>query len=158
MYRAKYVANGNVKKYKACLVVKGCSQVVGIDYGEKKIPVAKMTSIDFLLSIVVAYDLEVEKMDVKTTFLHGYLEEEIYMTQPQHFVVKGKSYLVCKLKKSLYGLKQSPRMWYRKFHTYVLSLGFVRSKSDHYIYYKSNDHSFLVIVLYVDDMLFIGKG
>ena len=97
-------------------------------------------------------------MDVKTTFLHGDLEEEVYMTQPEHFVVKGKSHLVCKLKKSLYGLKRSLRMWYQKFDTYVLNLGFVRSKSNHCIYYKSDGDYFLVIALYVDDMLFIGKG
>ena len=80
------------------------------------------------------------------------------MSQLEHYVVKGKSHLVCKLKKSLYGLKQSPRMWYQKFDTYMLSLGFVRSKSDHYVYFKSDGDGFLVITLYVDDMLFIGKG
>ena len=105
-------SDGSIEKYKACLVAKGYSQVEGVDYGEIFSPLAKMTSIRFLLSIAVAYDLEIEQMDVKTTFLHGDLEEEIYMTQLEHYVVKGKSYLVCKLKKSLYGLKQSPRMWY----------------------------------------------
>ena len=80
------------------------------------------------------------------------------MTQPEHFVVKGKSHLVCKLKKSLYGLKQSPKMWYQKFDTQVLSLKYVRSKYDHCIYYKYDGDYFLVIALYVDDMMFIGKG
>jgi hypothetical protein len=75
-------------------------------------------------------------MDVKTTFLHGDLEEEIYMKQPEGFVVKGKKELVCKLKKSLYGLKESPRMWYQKFDTYILELGFVRSRVDHCVYSK----------------------
>ena len=98
-------SDGSIEKYKACLVARGYSQVAGIDYGEIFSPIAKMTSIHFLLSIAVAYDLEVEQMDVKTAFLHGDLEEEIYMTQPEHFVVKGKSHLVCKLKKSLYSLK-----------------------------------------------------
>ena len=97
-------------------------------------------------------------MDVRKTFLHGDLEEEIYMSQPEHYVVKGKSHLVCKLKKSLYGLKQSPRMWYQKFDTYVLSLGFVRSKSDHCIHFKFDGDGFMVIALYVNDMLFISKG
>ena len=73
-------------------------------------------------------------MDVKTTFLHGDLEEEIYMKHPEGFVVKEKKELVCKLKISLYGLKKSPRMCYQKFDTYILSLGFVRRKVDHYIY------------------------
>jgi hypothetical protein len=75
-------------------------------------------------------------MDVKTTFLHGDLEEEIYMKHLEGFVVKGKKELVCKLKKSLYGLKQSPRMWYQKFDIYILGLGFVRSRADHCVYSK----------------------
>ena len=73
---------------------------------------------------------------MKTTFLHGDLEEEIYMKQLEGFIVKGKNELVCKLKKSLYGLKQSPRMWYQKFDTYILGLGFVRRKADHCVYSK----------------------
>lgn len=121
-------------------------------------PITKMTSIRLLLSLVATHDLEVEQMDVKTTFLHGDLEEEIYMSQLDHFVEKGKENLVCKLKKSLYGLKQSPRIWYRKFNTYVLSLGFERSKSDHCVYYKYENGHIFIIVLYVDDTLFIGNG
>ena len=78
-----------------------------------------MTSIIFLLSLVVAFDLEVEQMDVKTTFLHGDLDEYIYMKQPEGFIVKDTKELVCKIKKSLYGLKQSPRMWYQKFNTHI---------------------------------------
>ena len=74
-------------------------------------------------------------MDVKTTFLHGDLEEEIYMKQLEGFVVKGKEF-VCKLEKSMYGLKQSPRMWYKKFDTYMLGLGFTRSKEDYCVYSK----------------------
>jgi hypothetical protein len=77
-------------------------------------------------------------MDVKTTFLHRDLEQEIYMKQPEGFVVRGKKVLVCKLKRSLYGLMQSPRMWYQKFDTYILSLGFVRRKFDHCIIPKNN--------------------
>ena len=123
-------------KYKSRLVAKGYSQVEGIDFGEIFSPVAKLTSIRFLLSIATAFDLEVENMDVKTTFLHGDLEEEIYMKQLEGFIVKGNNELVCKLKKSLYGLKQSPRMWYQTFDTYIFGLGFVRRKFDHYVYSK----------------------
>ena len=96
-------------------------------------------------------------MDVKTTFLHGDMEEEIYMKQPEGFIVKGKKELICKLKKSLYGLKQSPRMWYQKFDPYMLVIGFTRSKDDHCVYFKLiNDH-LIYLVLYVDDMLPIGN-
>jgi hypothetical protein len=99
-----------VEKYKARLIAKGYSQVEGIDFGEIFSPVAKLTSVRFLLSIAAAFDFEVEHMDVKTTFLHGDMEEEIYMKQPKAYVVKGKKELVCKLKKSVYGFKQSPRI------------------------------------------------
>jgi hypothetical protein len=110
VFKKNIDSNGATKKYKASLVVKGYSQVEGIDYGEIFSPIAKMKSIRFFISIFVAYDLEAEKVDVETTFLHGNLEEDIYMTQPEHYVVKGKINLVCKLKKYLYGLKQSHKM------------------------------------------------
>jgi hypothetical protein len=86
------------------------------------------------------------------------LEEEIYMKQPEGFVVKGKQELVCKLKRCLYGLKKSPRMWYQKFDTYTLSLGFMRSKYDHCIYSKEEGGSFIHVTLYVNDMLLIGNN
>jgi hypothetical protein len=158
LFKKKFNAQGKVEKYKARLVEKGYSQVEGIDFGEIFSPVAKLTSIRFLLSIAAAFDLEVEQMDVKTTFLHGDLEEEIYMKQPEGFVVKGKKELVCKLKKSLYGLKQSPRMWYQKFDTYILGLGFVRSRVDHCVYSKQVGNHFIYVVLYVDDMLLVGNN
>jgi hypothetical protein len=88
------------------------------------------------MSLVATFNLKIKQMDVKTMFLHGDLEEEIYMKQSEGFVVKENKYLVSKLKRSLYGLKQSPRMWYQNFDTYILSLVFVRSKVDHCIYSK----------------------
>ena len=94
-------------------------------------------------------------MDIKTTFLHGDLDEEIYMKQPKGFTVKSKKELICKLKKSLYGLEQSPRMKYQKFNTYIQGLGFVRSKVDHYVYYKQVGEHLIYVVLYVDDMLLV---
>eukprot|EP00253_Pinus_taeda_P003016 PITA_03016 len=97
-------------------------------------------------------------MDVKTTFLHVDLEEEIYMKQPEAFSVKGKKELVCKLKKSLYGLKQSPRMWYQKFDTFIRGLGFTRSKADHCVYFKLIGDHVIYLVLYVDYMLLVGNN
>ena len=105
VFKKKTNAEGKVEKYKARLVAKGYSQVLGIDFGDIFSPVAKVTSIRLLLSVVATFYFEVEQTDVKTTFLHGDLEEEIYMKQPEGFAVKGKKELVCKLKKSLYGLK-----------------------------------------------------
>ena len=87
--------------------------------GEIFSPVAKLTSIRVLMYFVATFDLEIEKTNVKTTFLHGDLEEEIYMKKPKAFIIKGKEELVCRLEKSLYGLKQSPRMWYHMFESYI---------------------------------------
>jgi hypothetical protein len=92
---------------------------------------------------------------VKTIFLHGDLEQEIYMKHPKGFVVKGNKELVCRMKNSLYVLNKSPRMWYQKFDTYVLRLRFTRRKPDHCVYFKFiNDH-LIYLVLYVDDILLI---
>jgi hypothetical protein len=158
LFKKKFNVEGKVEKYKARLVAKGYSQVKGIEFGEIFSLVAKLTSIRFILYIVAAFDLEMEEMDVKSTFLHGDLEEEIYMKQPKGFVVKGNKERVCKLKKSLYGLKQSPRMWYQKFDTYILGLGFVRSRVDHCVYSKKVGNHFIYVVLYVDDMLPVGNN
>jgi hypothetical protein len=158
VFKKKLNAEGKVEKYKARLVAKGYSQVEGIDFGKIFSHVAKLTSIRLMLSVAAAFDFEIEQMDVKTTFLHGDLEEEIFMKQPEGYAVKGKKELVCKLKKSLYGLKQSPRMWYQKFDTYMLGLGFTRSKEDHSVYSKLIGDHLIYLVLYVDDMLLIGNN
>jgi hypothetical protein len=92
-------------------------------------------------------------MDVKKTFLHGDIEEEIYMKQPEGFVVKGKK----ELKKSLYGLKQSTRMWYQNFDTYIVGLGFLK-RDDHCVYSKKVGNHFIYVVLYVDDMFLVGNN
>jgi hypothetical protein len=97
-------------------------------------------------------------MDVKTTFLHRDLEEEIYMKHPKGFAVKGKQDLVCKLKRSLYGLNKSIRMWYQRFDTYILSVGFVRRKVYHCRYSKEEGGHFIYVALYVDDMLLFGNN
>jgi hypothetical protein len=97
-------------------------------------------------------------MDVKTTFLHGDLEEEIYMKFPEGFVVNGKKELACKMKKSMYGLKKSPRMWCKNFNTYMLGIGFTRRKEDHCVYFKLIGDHLIYLVLYVYDMLLIGNN
>jgi len=118
----------------------------------------KVASIRLLVYVVSSFDFEVEQMDVKETFLHGDLKEEIYMKQPKGFVVKGKKELVCKFKKSMYGLKQSLRMWYQKFDTYIWGLGSTRRKVDHCVYFKLIGDCVIYWVLYVDDMLLIGNN
>ena len=114
VFRIKTEPEGK-RRFKARLVVKGNSQRKGIDYVEIFSLVVKLTSIRILLSVVASESLHLEKMDVKTTFLHGDLDKEIYMQQPEGFVVPGKERMVCKLTRSLYGLNQAPRQWYKKF-------------------------------------------
>ena len=104
------------------------------------------------------HDLELEKLDVKTAFLHRELEEEIYMDQPEGCIVPGKENFVCKLKKSLYGLKQSPRQWYKRFDSFMLSHGFKKSEYDSSVYIKIVDGSPIYLLLYVDDMLIAAKS
>uniref|UniRef100_A0ACD5VA56 Uncharacterized protein n=1 Tax=Avena sativa TaxID=4498 RepID=A0ACD5VA56_AVESA len=145
-------------RYKARLVAKGFSQIPGIDYNDVFSPVVKHSSIRTFFSIVAMRDLELEQLDVKTAFLHGELDEEIYMDQPEGFIVPGKEDFVCKLKKSLYGLKQSPRQWYKRFDSFMISHGFERSKYDSCVYIKFVDGSPIYLLLYVDDMLIAAKG
>ena len=101
--------DGTIDKYKARLVVKGFRQKEGLDYFDTYSPVTRITSIEMLIALAAVYDLEIHQMDVKTAFLNGELEEEIYIEQPEGFVVPGKEKKVCKLIKSLYGLKQAPK-------------------------------------------------
>ena len=103
-------------------------------------------------------NLEVEQLDVKTSFLHGDLEEEIYMQQLEGFVKIGKEHLVCRLKKSLYGLKQAPRQWYRKFDSFMTDQGHHKTQTDHCVFVKKFEGgNFLILLLYVDDMLIVGR-
>jgi hypothetical protein len=110
------------------------------------------------LFIVIDLHLEVEYMDAKTTFLHEDVEEEIYMKQLEGFVVKGKKELLCKSKNYLYGLKQSPRMWYHKFDTYILGLYFSRSKDEYCLHFNRVGDHFIYVVMYVDDMMLTRKN
>ena len=110
-----------------------------------------------MLSIVAVEGLHLEQLDVKTAFLHGDLEEEIYMQQPEGFSVKGKEKLVCKLKKSLYGLKQAPRQWYKKFDGFMQNNGYTRCNADHCCYFRRLESSYIILLLYVDDMLVAGS-
>ena len=156
VFRVKDEHDGT-KRYKARLVVKGFQQKDGVDFNEIFSPVVKMTTIRLVLSIVAAEGLHLEQLDVKTAFLHGDLDEDIYMIQPEGFQVKGRENLVCKLKKSLYGLKQAPRQWYLKFDNFMRRVGYKRCDNDHCCYIKKFKGSYIILLLYVDDMLIAGS-
>ena len=139
-------------RYKARLVANGFTQVEGIDYNEIFSPVVKHCSIRVLMAIINMYDLELEQMDVNTSFLHGELEETIYMQQSEGFVEDNTK--VCLLKKSLYELKQSRRQWYRRFDEFLVKAGFVISNYDSCVYMmRRNEKVILYLLLYVDDIL-----
>ncbi|KAH9659867.1 hypothetical protein KPL70_024018 [Citrus sinensis] len=145
-------------KYKARLVARGFTQKEGVDFNEIFSPVVKHSSIRILLAMVALLDLELEQMDVKTAFFHGNLEEQILMAQPEGFECKGKEDYVCLLHKSLYGLKQSPRQWYRRFDDFMVSKGYHKSRYDSCVYFGgSNQGGVAYLLLYVDDMLIASK-
>lgn len=158
VYKLKQDDNLLQPRYKARLVVKGFGQKKGIDFDEIFSPVVKMSSIRAVLGIAACQNLEIEQMDVKTAFLHGDLEEEIFMKQPEGFVVEGKEEYVWRLKKSLYGLKQAPRQWYKKFMSIMREQGYKKKSSDNCVFVKKfADGDFIILLLYVDDMLIVGK-
>ena len=111
------------------MVAKGYSQREGIDFNEVFSPVMRHSSIHVVLAMVALFDLELEQLDVKKAFLHGELKEQIYMHQLEGFVIEGKEDHVCLLKKSLYGLKQSPRQWYKRFDTFMIGHGYSDRKT-----------------------------
>ena len=114
IFKTKHDSKGNVERYKARLVAKGYTQKEGIDYKETFSPVSNKNSLRIVMALVAHFDLELHQMDVKTTFLNGDLHEDVYIDQLEGFQDKGKAHMVCKLKKSIYGLKQASRQWYLK--------------------------------------------
>jgi len=153
VYKTKVDAFGNIERYKARLVAKGFLQREGIDYHDTFSPVSRKDSLRIIMALVAHLDLELHQMDVKTAFLNGELEEEVYMFQPEGFITEKDQNLVCKLLRSIYGLKQSSRRWYIKFHNVVTSFGFEENIVDDCIYIKTRGSSFIILVLYVDDIL-----
>ncbi|GKA99399.1 putative zinc finger, CCHC-type containing protein [Tanacetum coccineum] len=128
VYKTKLGPKGNVERYKARLLAKGYTQMEGIDYKETFSPVSKKDSLRIVMALVAHFDLELHQMDVKTEFLNGYLHEDVYMAQPQGFKSKGQEHLVCKLKKSIYGLKQASRQWYLEFDEVMKKHNFIKNQ------------------------------
>ena len=157
IYKRKRGVDGKVETFKARLVAKGYTQKEGIDYEETFSPVAMLKSIRILLAIACHYDYEIWQMDVKTAFLNGSLDECIYMMQPEGFVANGQENMVCRLKKSIYGLKQASRAWNIKFDQAVKSFGFEQNIDEPCVYKKGGGKAIAFLVLYVDDILLIGN-
>ncbi|KAJ4795629.1 Retroelement pol polyprotein-like [Rhynchospora pubera] len=157
VYRVKYHSDGKVERYKARLVVLGNRQKEGVDFNETFAPVAKMVSVRTFLAVVVAKGWELHQMDVHNAFLHGDLNEEVYMKLPPGFASShpGK---VCRLRKSLYGLRQAPRMWFSKLAAALNAYGFIQSKADYSLFAYQNGGIFITVLVYVDDLVVAGNS
>ena len=157
VYRTKCGSKGNIERYKARLVAKVFTLKNGNDYKEIFSLVSKNDSLRIVLVLVARYDLDLHQMNVKIAFLNGDLEEEVYMNKPEWFVSTGEENLVCKLKKSIYGLKQGSRQWYLKFNDIITRYGFVENTIDQCIYMKVSGSKFVILVLYVDDIFLVAN-
>ena len=153
VFKTKKDSQGNIERHKARLVAKGFTQKEGIDYTETFSLASRKDYLHMIMALVAHFDLELHQMDVKTAFLNGELEEEIYMKQPKGFFSSASVHLVCKLNKSIYSLRQTSRQWYLKFHEVISSLGFEENVMDNCINQKVSESKICFLVLYVDDIL-----
>lgn len=133
------------------------TQKEDIDYRKTFSVVSKKVSFRIIMALVTRYDLKLHQLDVKTTFLNRNLEEKVYMDQLEDFSIKGKEHKVCKLKKSIYKLKQAFLQWYLKFNYTVISFGFQENIIDQCRYVKISGGKFIFLIMYIDDMLFVVK-
>lgn len=158
MFRTKLNPDGSINKYKARFMVKGYAQIFGVDYSDTFAPVARLDTIRLLLVISAQKGWLVFQIDVKSAFLNGVLQEEIYVEQPKGFEFEGQEDKVYLLKKALYGLKQAPRVWYSRIDDHLLNLDFNKSLSKCTLYIKHFSSEVLIISLYVDDLLITGSN
>jgi hypothetical protein len=158
VYKLKKGVDNKVQRYKERLVAKGYSQKEGIDFHEIFSRVVKIVLIQSVLALDALLDLELEQLDVKTAFLHGDLDEEIYMEQLEGLVQNRNKKFVCRIHKSLYSLRQMPRKWYKKFDSFMVRHNYTRSEYDHCVNFKKfNNGIFIILVLYVEDMILARK-
>lgn len=169
LYKTKFKSDGTVDRFKSRLVILGCRQVYGVDYEHTFAPVAKMTTVRALLAVAALKKWHVMQMDVTNAFLHGDLYETVYMKMPlgytgigsrislnQGEILPSNSNLVCKLKKSLYGLRQAPRNWFSKLSQTLKDHAFVQSLSDYSLFTHTTATSITLVLVYVDDLLLAG--
>jgi transposase InsO family protein len=155
VFKIKKDATGRFERFKARLVVKGYRQKEGVDFNEVFAPVSKYSTLRTLLAKVTAEDMEIHQVDIKTAFLHGELEEEIYIEQPEGYE-EGPPGTACKLNKSLYGLKQAPRAWFSRLNRELEDFGFKASDADPSLFTLHNKANSVYLLVYVDDILIAG--
>lgn len=158
IYSVKYKADGTIELFKARLVAKGYTQTYGIDYMETFAPIAKINTVWVLLSLAVNLNWPLQRFDVKNAFLHGELTEEVYMDIPPGSQIPTEHrHKVCRLRKSLYGLKQSPRAWFRRFTKAMRNFEYMQSNSDNNLFLKQRNDQITAFIVYVDDMVVTGN-
>ncbi len=158
LFKKKTDMDGNVHTYKARLVAKGFTQTYGVDYEETFSPVADVKAIRILLAIAAYYDYEIWQMDVKTAFLNGHLAEDVYMVQPEGFQHPKHPNKVCKLQRSIYGLKQASRTWNKRFDDEIKQFGFTQNLDEPCVYMRASGSIVVFLILYVDDILLMGNN
>ncbi|KAL2230595.1 UNVERIFIED_CONTAM: Retrovirus-related Pol polyprotein from transposon RE1 [Sesamum indicum] len=156
VFKTKLRADGSVERYKARLVAKGFNQIAGIDYTDSFSPAAKSVTVRIFLAIAAAHTWLIQQLDINNAFLHGYLEEDIFMLPPEGYDVPPN--LVCKLQRSLYGLKQASRPWNAEFTLKLTSYRFAQSVHDHCLFVKPSSSGLMALLVYVDDILITGPS